>query len=169
MCSRWALRHKYSVVAVTEIMVKMTSEVPDVLAFKASGQSTLFEIKVDRGDFKSDAKKSFRVNEDAGIGLYRYYVVPEGLIQPQELPEGWGLLWFRPSDGKCFVKATSKRFLKRNHRAEAAMLVSALRRVGSLIVGRERTTGVSCKAYTIPTTGRTALYLEGESEEDTDV
>lgn len=161
LCSRWALKHKYAVAAITECQVKCTSEVPDILAFKANGQSVLLEIKVDRADFKADAKKPFRKNQDKGLGLYRYYVVPEGLIKPEELPEGWGLLWFRESDGKCFQKALSKRFLKRDHLAESAILVSALRRVGNLIAAPVAV-GVSCKAYTVSTMGRTALYLEGE-------
>jgi len=27
------------------------------------------------------------------MGNYRYYLCPEGLIQPDEVPAGWGLIW----------------------------------------------------------------------------
>ena len=96
------------------------------------------------------------------MGLYRYYVCPSGVIKPEELPEGWGLIWFRESDKKSFLLAPSKKFLKRDHLAESAILVSSLRRVGRVIAKAGAVTGVSCKAYTIATQGRTALYLEGE-------
>lgn len=162
LCSQWALKHKYAVAAITECKVKCTDEVPDVIAYKANGQATLFEIKVSHSDFKADAGKPFRKKPDNGLGLYRYYVCPSGVIKPEELPEGWGLIWFRESDKKSFLLASSKKFLKRDHLAESAMLVSALRRVGNIIAKHGSATGVSCKAYTIATVGRTALYLEGE-------
>jgi hypothetical protein len=164
LCSRWLLRHKFAVTAITECQVKCTSEVPDVLAFKPTGQSAMFEIKVDRSDFKADAKKSFRKKPDRGLGLYRYYVTPDNLVSPDEVPEGWGLLWFRESDGRCIQKLPSKKFLKRDHHAESAILVSALRRVGNLIKDG-MAIGVSCKAYVVPTVGRTSIYVP-EAKED---
>ena len=159
-CAKWAIAHRYSVVAIAECHVKCTKEVPDLLGFKATGQATLFEIKMSRSDFKADGSKPFRKKEHTGMGLYRYYVTPYGLISPEELPEGWGLLWIAEG-GRCYLKATSKRFLKRDQGAEAAILVSALRRVGAA-AGPLGPCGVSCKAYKVATKGRTQLYLEGE-------
>lgn len=57
------------------------------------GGSVLVEVKVSRADFLADAKKPHRSGEVLGMGLYRYYMCPEKLIQPSELPDGWGLLW----------------------------------------------------------------------------
>ena len=159
-CARWALAHRYSVTAVAECQVKCTKEVPDLIGFKANGQATMFEIKMSRADFKADGSKPFRKKEQTGMGLYRYYVTPCGLVQPEELPEGWGLLWIGEG-GRCMLKATSKRFLKRDQCAEAAVLVSALRRVGAA-AGPHGVSGVSCKVYKVATKSRTQLYLEGE-------
>lgn len=163
-CARWALAHRYSAVAIAECQVRCTKEVPDLLGFKANGQATLFEIKVSRSDFKADGSKPFRKKEHTGMGLYRYYVTPCGMVAPNEVPEGWGLLWIG-EDGRCYLKASSKRFLKRNQSAESAVLVSALRRVGAA-AGPIGLNGVSCKAYKVATKGRTQLYLEGEQLPD---
>jgi len=70
-------------------------ETPDVLGFR-SGHSYLLEAKTSRGDFKADAKKSFRRYPPQGVGSYRSYVCPKGLIKPEELPAGWGLVYIDP-------------------------------------------------------------------------
>jgi len=31
--------------------------------------------------------------DGAGLGVYRFYLCPVGLIQPEELPPKWGLLY----------------------------------------------------------------------------
>ena len=69
-------------------------EIPDIIAWK-SGYSFLIECKASRSDFLADKKKSFR--QSGGMGHYRLYLCPTGLIKPEELPIGWGLLYF---DGK---------------------------------------------------------------------
>lgn len=64
----------------------------DALLF-CSDSSYLIETKVSRSDFLADAKKPFRKDPSQGIGDYRYYACPEGLIKPDELPEKWGLIY----------------------------------------------------------------------------
>lgn len=63
----------------------------DALLF-CSGYSYLIETKISRSDFLADAKKPFRQDATQGVGDYRYYACPEGLIKPDELPEKWGLI-----------------------------------------------------------------------------
>ena len=55
--------------------------------------SIVIETKVSRSDFLADAKKPHRNGEVLGMGDYRYYICPEGLIQIDDLPDRWGLLW----------------------------------------------------------------------------
>ncbi len=57
------------------------------------GGSVVVEAKVSRSDFLADAKKPHRNGEVLGMGDYRYYICPEGLISIDDLPNGWGLLW----------------------------------------------------------------------------
>lgn len=53
----------------------------------------LLEAKVSRSDFLADKKKPHRLNPETGVGKWRYYICPTGLIQPHEVPEKWGLIW----------------------------------------------------------------------------
>ncbi|WP_407321778.1 adenylosuccinate synthase [Dickeya ananatis] len=53
--------------------------------------SVLVESKVSRSDFLADRKKPHR--QAGGLGDYRYYICPEGLITIDDLPDRWGLLW----------------------------------------------------------------------------
>jgi hypothetical protein len=89
---KWLRRNGFPVtcnektIAVTEFR-----EQPDVLGFTSS-TSVLLEIKVSRNDFLSDFKKVFRIDTEKGVGEWRFYVCPEGLICIDELPKGWGLI-----------------------------------------------------------------------------
>lgn len=68
-----------------------TGECPDVIGWR-DGHSILIECKATRGDFLADRKKKFRVDPAMGMGDARLFLAPPGIIQPAELPEGWGLL-----------------------------------------------------------------------------
>ena len=89
MTARWFNRQGFAVVA-TELASYGNREQPDVYACRQSC-SAMAEIKVSRADFFADAKKPERAQ--GGLGHYRFYVCPEGMIQPGELPQGWGLLY----------------------------------------------------------------------------
>ena len=43
--------------------------------------------------FLADRSKPHRLNPEMGMGKYRYYICPTGLIKPEELPEKWGLIY----------------------------------------------------------------------------
>ncbi|EEO7295542.1 hypothetical protein G6599_004807, partial [Salmonella enterica] len=49
------------------------------------------EVKVSRSDFLRDKHKPHR--QRGGLGDYRYYMCPEGIINISDLPDRWGLLW----------------------------------------------------------------------------
>ena len=68
-------------------------ETPDIMAWK-SGFSFLIECKNSRSDFLADQKKHFRIYPDKGMGHYRLFLCQTDLIKPEELPNGWGLLYF---------------------------------------------------------------------------
>lgn len=72
------------------------AELPDVIGFK-NGQSAVVECKVSRSDFHADKKKAFRIDPTKGMGDYRFYCCPKGMIKKEELPAGWGLLYVYPS------------------------------------------------------------------------
>jgi len=82
-------------VALSECRSGWGGEIPDAIGFRAMDSKTetvVVEVKVSRSDFLADAKKPHRA-DGAGMGVYRYYMCPEGLIQVSDLPPRWGLLW----------------------------------------------------------------------------
>lgn len=85
----WARREGFGVVA-SEIRAAGCGEEADVVAFRSTC-SLVMEAKVSRRDFLADAGKPHRTRP--ALGNYRFYVCPEGIIQPDELPVGWGLLY----------------------------------------------------------------------------
>lgn len=101
-------------------------EFPDVIFFRNDGVTDLIEVKVERTDFLRDKKKAFRKDPDLGMGTYRYYACPEHLIEANDLPDNWGLIWI-PEKGKPYFKVKSAKF-KANYEAERNLLFSLMRR-----------------------------------------
>lgn len=62
----------------------------DAVLFTSSS-CFMVETKISRSDFLADFKKQHR--QEGGVGNYRYYDCPIGLIKPEELPEKWGLIY----------------------------------------------------------------------------
>lgn len=111
-----------------------TGELPDAIGFR-NGVSCLIEAKVSRADFLSDAKKHFRKQPSNGMGDWRFYICPPDLIKPDELPEGWGLLYAHKKIIKKVVgfptntQWGTKKPFNANKQAECDFMYSALRRV----------------------------------------
>lgn len=84
-------------------------ENPDVFGIRHGinnhGMGTfLLEAKMSRSDFLADRSKPHRINPETGVGKYRYYICPTGLIKPEELPNKWGLIYVSEG-GICKVVA----------------------------------------------------------------
>jgi hypothetical protein len=112
-----------------------TGEIPDAIGF-SSTESILVEVKVSRSDFLADRKKFFRAMPEQGMGMYRYYLCPKGLIRPEELPDRWGLIYQTGSNLSVIVNKTWRGHVRpkewrieHNADAERAVLYSALRRL----------------------------------------
>lgn len=89
MGASWFRKNGFGVIS-TELTSFGSRERPDVLAFR-TGCSAVIEVKVSRADFRADRLKPERTA--GGLGLYRFYLCPEGMIAPEELPPKWGLLY----------------------------------------------------------------------------
>lgn len=72
-------------------------------------------------------KKSFRQQPEEGVGAFRYYCSPEGLITEVDLPDKWGLLWEK--DGVITVVKDAER-QQQNAQGEITILASIMRREG---------------------------------------
>lgn len=73
------------------ISATSSGEQPDAIGFK-TGISCLIEVKTSRSDFLRDRKKRFRIKPEYGMGDWRFYAAPAGIISQNDLPEKWGLL-----------------------------------------------------------------------------
>jgi len=119
-------------IAVKEITCWATYERPDAIGF-IDGLCVTVEVKTSRSDFLRDAHKPHR-KDGAGMGQFRYFMAEKGLIKPEEVPTGWGLV---EVCGKvCRITTGPKKFEYRNMtfsdsnvRAEKGLLASLVRRL----------------------------------------
>ena len=111
----------------------------DVFRLTPSGFVTEYEIKTSRADLKNDFKKSRIIkfsnkegdntevfkHEEIEKGSYKankfFFVVPDGLVKPEEIPKHCGLIYFKKSvseiDGniyKEFKVVQPAKFLNKN-------------------------------------------------------
>lgn len=80
-------------VALSECRTGWDGEIPDAIGFRTSGSgidTTLIEVKTSRSDFLADKAKPHRL--EGGVGDYRYYMAPEGVLCHSDMPERWGLI-----------------------------------------------------------------------------
>lgn len=145
---RWLRTTKKCAVVATELTTS-ANECPDAIGW-SSHASFVVECKVSRADFRADQNKLFRAYPEQGMGERRYYMTPPGLVSPEELPAGWGLLEVR--DRIVRVVRESQRPegmwpapFEPNHREERRVLLSIIRR--------------SRGEYTLPVK-RTTIHVE---------
>lgn len=135
-------------IAVSEVKADHSGEIPDAIGFKMScpRSSVLVEVKTSRSDFLADKKKPHRQQEHLGMGTYRYFMCPDGLISPEELPEKWGLLYvnnrghIKPQTGPASTTKKYKEFkqaledfkCKVNLENEWLLLVRLFNKVGDI-------------------------------------
>src|SRR5499425_2294405 len=106
-----------------------SGETPDAIGWKRGCHSVLVECKISRADFLIDREKPFRCEAEYGMGCERFYFAPAGLIQPSEVPEGWGLLELRSREVQMSVASSKKLRGAVGFRYEMNLLLASLRRV----------------------------------------
>ncbi|MFM2124836.1 MAG: hypothetical protein RL328_1287 [Acidobacteriota bacterium] len=119
---RW-LGRKCSVVLYEAAASK--AEIPDVIGWAGTG-SIMIECKVSRSDFLRDASKPSRKKPALGMAHRRYYLCPANVLQVEDMPPRWGLLWAEKN--RIVVQREARGFPQRNLLAEIQFLSSMLRR-----------------------------------------
>lgn len=138
IAEKWLLGKRKCSFVLTELKCLATSEIPDAIGFR-DGHSILVECKVSLSDFLADGKKYFRRNAEMGVGSYRFFMAPQGIIPVQDLPQGWGLVevsekgkprqvWGHNPHSNVYSVENIFHF-ERNMQAEWGMMASALRRL----------------------------------------
>lgn len=102
-------------------------ESPDAFGF-SSATTQLIEVKVSRSDFLADKNKDWRKKPFNGLGNYRSYMCPTGLINEQDLPYRWGLLWVNEAGIVTVVAEPTCQ--ESNNVEELRLAMSILRREG---------------------------------------
>ena len=123
----WLRRYRCGVVLSEQACI--TGEMPDAIGWKQACHSVLVECKVSRSDFIADRNKPFRLQPQFGVGAERFYLVPSGLVMPDELPPGWGLLEYRARTVGVVRRSQKNLRSERGFLAEMNLLLASLRRV----------------------------------------
>ena len=96
---------------------------------RAACHSVLVECKISRADFLADREKPFRQKSHRGMGCERFYFTPAGLLRPEELPAGWGLLEYRNRRVALLQPSAKGLRSATGFRYEMNLLLASLRRV----------------------------------------
>ncbi|MBP8055118.1 MAG: hypothetical protein KA314_04720 [Chloroflexi bacterium] len=68
-----------------------------------------YEVKVSRADFTKELKYPQKREGAERVANECYFVVPSGLLQFDEIPQGWGLLVMQKDGLKCAKKAMQRK------------------------------------------------------------
>ena len=103
-------------------------ERPDAIGFLHSGgTSILVECKVSESDYYADRQKPFRKDPDKGVGNFRWFLTPKGLVrESMSVPAGWGLLEVCGRVIRVRKWATE---MKKDSEAETIILYSVVNRL----------------------------------------
>ncbi len=128
LAERWLRSYRCSIVLSEQ--TADFGEVPDVIGWRSNCDSVLIECKVSRADFFADQNKQARRCPQAGMGSRRFYLTPQALLRPGELPPGWGLLEAWKRDIQMIAKAPRQgQRTEAGLIAEMGLLLASLRRV----------------------------------------
>jgi hypothetical protein len=131
---RWLRNSRRCNVVLAEAQCYWVREFPDAIGWRGSS-SILIECKTSITDFYADRRKPSSPHR---MGVYRYYLTPPGLLQPEQLPTGWGLLEAEPRCLRRRRKASAQPDY--NYKGEIALLVMEVAKlVGGLRRERDRT------------------------------
>jgi hypothetical protein len=104
-------------------LVSYAPENPDAIGWISGGYSYLVECKCSLSDFLADLRKPHRAS---GAGAQRLFLCEPGVVPPEKLPAGWGLLHCHPA---CItIEAPPAHNAERNLASEMSMMYSLLRR-----------------------------------------
>lgn len=111
----------------------------DFVSINTKGDLYECEVKISKSDFKSDftKKKKHRLLSKAYLNIsrgrtpkinncptYFYYSVPEGLVQPEEVPRYAGLIYIT-GEGKVKVVKRARKLNYHNHLTKKLLLILA--------------------------------------------
>ena len=127
--AKWLRKQDYASYKIVVVeLICIGAENPDIWGTNGFN-SALIEVKTSRADFLKDRKKFVRQAQGSkyACGNMRYFLVPEGLVSPDEVPASWGLLEWK--DNEISIIKQAQNIPCENH-GELAILCSIMRREG---------------------------------------
>ncbi len=134
---------------ITREIRSSAHEVPDAIGWR-DDESILIECKTRRVEFFPDRHKPVRRNPESGMGKYRYYMVPAGMLGVEEVPERWGLLYVE--EGVSVAKMAVA-FDEWNKDGEAELLEEFHKQSDPAYNGRRKKGGWTTTAPTVVSPG----------------
>lgn len=88
-------------------------------------ETMAIEVKISKNDFRSRSqkRKEWDFNMER-IANECYILCPTGLIQPEEVKNGWGLLWYK--EGQKILNKKKAKHLKMTDRQKLEILIHLL-------------------------------------------
>jgi hypothetical protein len=131
---RWLAKKQKCPHVFAEPQSMKLNEFPDAIGFRFGYQdpgTRVIEVKVSREDYRRDRHKQWKRFESAGLpggmGRWRWYLVPDGLVRLDEIPDDHGLLYALPNGRVKQAKAAPVRE-SRDVESELSWLCTALQR-----------------------------------------
>lgn len=93
---KWLRNTRGCSVVLAEPMCQVIRQQPDAIGFTPRGWSIAVECKMSLRDYRSDFQKAWRQVE-LGVGQEKWYFAPQGLIDPDSLPDNCGLIELAPA------------------------------------------------------------------------
>jgi len=124
---QWLRSYRCGVILSEQVCA--SGEMPDAIGWRRACHSVVVECKISRADFLADHEKPFRRKPQLGMGCERYYLAPAGLLRPEELPGGWGLLESRNRSVAMVQPSARNLRTTTGFRYEMNLLLASLRRV----------------------------------------
>jgi len=128
VAEQWLRRYRCGIVLSEQQC--SSGEMPDAIGWKGKCRSVVVECKISRGDFLADHAKSWRQNPDIALGCERFYLSPRGIVRPDDLLKGWGLLEYHDRRVNMLVKPSRQSLRSpEGFLNEMNLLLASLRRV----------------------------------------
>ncbi len=120
---RWLLNSRHCKFVVAEPKPWTCVEHPDVIGWFTNGESTVVECKISLADFRRDEQKNWRCTS-LGLGAFKFYFAPPGLLRPEWMPPGVGLI--EPKGRRVLILREAHCRQVRDWPQEIAMLLAQI-------------------------------------------
>ncbi len=112
-------------VVLTEARGGNSGERPDAIGWEIGGASTLVECKVSRKDYLDEWRRRKPFRGLGGVGNRRYYMAFVGVLRPEDVVNGWGLVLVYPRARFRCVKTSA--WFEADQENEKRILLGSMR------------------------------------------